>query len=233
MRKLAVFDIDGTIFRSSLTIELLDALIEEGVFPVRAQQVYARAYQQWLDRKDTYERYVDATIQAFNQYIQGVKFDDLIRVAKKVAAFHRNRVYRYTRDLLKELKQKRHYLVAISHSSRPIVKEFCRNLGFDKIYGRYHEVDERGRLTGRDLWSEMLDTKSGLIEWLVAHKGFPLKGSVGVGDTESDIPFLEMVERPICFNPNLKLYRHARRRGWVVVVERKDVIYKLLSGKTG
>jgi len=34
MKKLAIFDIDGTIFRSSLTIELLESLIEEGVFPL-------------------------------------------------------------------------------------------------------------------------------------------------------------------------------------------------------
>src|SRR5258708_31586089 len=36
--------------------------------------------------------------------------------------------------------------------------------------------------------------------------------SLGVGDTESDVPFLEMVASPICFNPNKRLYRHAKRR---------------------
>jgi phosphoserine phosphatase len=50
---------------------------------------------------------------------------------------------------------------------------------------------------------------------------------VGVGDTESDIPFLKLVDRPICFNPNRKLYAAAKRHGWKVVVERKDVIYKI------
>jgi len=54
-----------------------------------------------------------------------------------------------------------------------------------------------------------------------------LKGSVGVGDTESDIAFLKMVEKPICFNPNQKLYQYAKRAGWKIVVERKDVIYHL------
>ena len=41
------------------------------------------------------------------------------------------------------------------------------------------------------------------------------------------MPFLEMVENPICFNPNEKLYTEAKRQGWKVVVERKDVIYEL------
>jgi phosphoserine phosphatase len=38
---------------------------------------------------------------------------------------------------------------------------------------------------------------------------------------------LDLVERSICFNPNQKLYDHAKRRGWEVVVERKDVTYEL------
>lgn len=48
-----------------------------------------------------------------------------------------------------------------------------------------------------------------------------------MGDSEGDISFLKMVERPICFNPNRKLYEYAKKRGWEVIVERKDVIYKL------
>ncbi|MFH1246519.1 MAG: hypothetical protein V1489_01955, partial [Candidatus Liptonbacteria bacterium] len=48
----------------------------------------------------------------------------------------------------------------------------------------------------------------------------------GVGDTESDVSFLKMVERPICFNPNKELYAKAKKRGWRVVVERKDVVYE-------
>jgi len=42
-----------------------------------------------------------------------------------------------------------------------------------------------------------------------------------------NMPMLEIVDNPICFNPNSKLYRHAKRNGWRVVVERKDVVYQL------
>ena len=54
-----------------------------------------------------------------------------------------------------------------------------------------------------------------------------LKDSIGVGDTEGDIPLLKMVEIPICINPNKNLFAVAMKEGWRIVVERKDVIYKL------
>ena len=34
--KVAIFDIDGTIYRSSFLVEIVDALIQEGIFPKRA-----------------------------------------------------------------------------------------------------------------------------------------------------------------------------------------------------
>jgi len=61
----------------------------------------------------------------------------------------------------------------------------------------------------------------------VEKEGLTLAHSIGVGDTESDIPFLELVAQPICFNPNMNLYRYAKRMKWKVVVERKDVVYEL------
>ena len=72
-RKFAVFDIDGTIFRSSLLIESLEALINEGIFPRRARAVYARAYRDWLDRKGPYDAYIDKVIEAFHRNIKGVR----------------------------------------------------------------------------------------------------------------------------------------------------------------
>jgi len=227
VRKLAIFDIDGTIFRSSLLIELTDALIQEGVFSAKSRKLYNRAYQNWLDRKGPYEEYIEAVVEAFGRHIKGVSSTRLSKIAKKVVAFHKNRIYRYTRDLLKDLKKKNYYLLAISHSPQKIVREFCDKLGFDKIYGVIYETDTKKRFTGKILYFELISDKAKILRRAVEKERLTLKGSVGVGDTESDINFLKTVAKPICFNPNQKLYQYAKRAGWKIVVERKDVIYNL------
>jgi len=227
MKKVAIFDIDGTIFRSSLLIELTDALIQEGVFSSRARKSYTRAAENWLDRKGPYEEYNNAVIKAFQQNIKGVRYQEFSKVAKKVAAFHKNRIYTYTRDIVKNLKKKNYYLLVISHSPQEVVKEFCKKMEFDKIYGRIYEIDRQKRFTGKVLHMEIINNKAEILKLAIKKKKLTLKGSVGVGDTESDIAFLKMVEKPICFNPNQKLYKYAKRHGWKIVVERKDVIYNL------
>lgn len=226
-QKTAIFDIDGTVFRSSLLIEITEALVQEGLFPVEARADYAKAYKKWADRKGSYKNYVSAVVVSFKKNIKGVKYDDFMRVVAKVGYFHKNRVYRYTRALVKKLKKQNYYLLAISGSPFEMVHKFCMGWGFDKVYGEVFEVDKKGRFSGKVLHSDSVFNKSKVVERAVEKEGLNLAGSVGVGDSESDIAFLKMVDEPICFNPNGKLYREAKRNGWKVVVERKDMIYKV------
>ena len=226
-KKAAFFDIDGTIFRSSLLIEVTEAMIQDGVMPANLRRIYAKTYERWLDRRGPYEEYIGGVIKAFEGNIKGIKGKDFDAVVEKVVQFHKSRVYRYTRGLVRELKKKDYFLVAISNSPKEILDPFCRKLGFDKVYGRIYELDARGRLTGKTLYLDLISDKAKILRRAVEHNDLTLRGSYGVGDTESDIPFLKLVDKPICFNPNQALYRYARRAGWTIVIERKDVIHTI------
>ncbi len=226
-KRVAIFDIDGTIFRSSLIIELIDALVQRGIFKGSIAKMYTKEYQAWLDRRGTYEDYIEAVVRGFMANLKGVSHFEFLKICKEVAEFHKDRVYRYTRDLVGNLKKKNYYLLAISNSPKEIAEEFCRKLGFDKVYGRMYETDSSNKFTGKILYLDIIRDKAKVLKRAVLKEGLTLDGSIGVGDTESDVAFLKLVERPICFNPNKKLYDYAKRKGWEVVVERKDMIYFL------
>jgi len=225
MKKVAIFDIDGTIFRSSLLIELVDALIQENIFPAKARGIYTDAHKRWAERRDDYEKYIMAVVAAFMKHIRGVRHADFVRVAEKVVAFHQDRTYRYTRDLAKNLKRRGYYLLAISQSPMELVQGFGKKFGFDKMYGRIYETGTRGKFTGKVAYLTLIADKAEVLRRAAKKEKLTLRGSIGVGDTEGDISFLRLVERPICFNPNRNLYNYAKRRGWEIVVERKDMVY--------
>ncbi len=226
-KKVAIFDIDGTIFRSSLLIEVMDGLIEDGIFPKTTRKEYAKELNDWVTRKDGYEKYIMAVVRSFMKHIKGVKYSDFLQVVNEVLDAQRNKVYRYTRDLIRYLKRHGYYLLAISQSPMELVQGFGKKMGFDKMYGRIYEVGANKRFTGKILHLDLIADKSNVIKRAVEKENLTLKGSYGVGDTEGDINLLKMVERPICFNPNENLYKHAKNRKWKIVVERKDMIYTL------
>jgi HAD superfamily hydrolase (TIGR01490 family) len=227
MQPVAFFDIDGTVFRSSLLIELVETLIDEGIFPAAAREQYTAAHEAWRDREGSYEDYIAAVITAYMTHIKGVFYGDLADIGRLVVAKHQKRVYRYTRDLIQQLKQQQYYVVAISQSPKTILDEFCTQYGFDKVYGRIYEIGPQDRFTGEVADEHLIQNKANIVARVVEKENVTLTGSVGVGDTEGDISLLESVEQPVCFNPNQRLYDHALRQEWPVVVERKDVIYEL------
>lgn len=226
-RPVAVFDIDGTVFRSSLLIELVDRLILRGVFPEEARKEYERAQEEWLDRKADYEPYIRKVVQSFAKYTKGLEYGSVADVAGEVIEEMHGRTYRYTRDLIADLKKRGYYLLAISHSPKYIVDGFAYEMGFHKSYGTFYATGATNRFTGEIEDEHIIMNKSSILTRAIEKENLTLTGSVGVGDTESDISMLAMVEEPIAFNPNRALYRHAMQRLWKVVVERKDVIYEI------
>jgi HAD superfamily hydrolase (TIGR01490 family) len=226
-KKVAIFDIDGTIFRSSLLIEAVEALIAESVFPSSTRKMYAVSYQRWFERKDSYEKYIRDIITVFEKHIKNVSYTDFVRICNNVVTSHQHRTYRYTRDLVKKCRQKGYFLLAISNSPQILVDAFCRYLEFNKAYGRIYEVNNKGKFTGKTLYEDIISDKAKVLQRAVEKQGLTLKGSFGVGDSETDAPFLSLVDNPICFNPNAQLYHYAKSKKWKVVIERKDVIYEL------
>ena len=226
-KKVAFFDIDGTVFRSSLLIELVEAFIKEGIFPDEAASLYTHEYTAWSNREGTYEAYMQAVVKTFIRHIKGVHYGELADIGKLVVAQHGNHVYRYTRDLIASLKHDSYFIVAISQSPKTILDEFCKNYGFDKVYGRIYEIGPQDRFTGLLTDEHLVANKANIIERVLEKEFVTNEDSVGIGDTDSDIPLLESVVNPICFNPNKVLFEHAKKRDWKIVVERKDVIYEL------
>ena len=225
--RVAVFDVDGTIFRSSLLIQLVDKLIARGAFPGDAQKVYEKEHQKWLDREGDYEEYIEAVVKAFRSHLKGVHYGELADAAEELVDEQWKRTYRYTRDLLKELKAKGYYLLAVSHSPKTVLDKFCPKMGFDKAYGIVYEIGPQDLFTGNVVDEHLIYNKANIFKRAIEKENLTLAQSIGVGDTETDVPILEMVAKPVCFNPNAKLYKYAKRMKWRVVVERKDVVYEL------
>lgn len=228
MQKVAFFDIDGTLFRSSLLIELVEALITEGKFPAEAKEEYQNEHQSWLNREGDYEAYIGAIIRTYLLHIKGLYYGDLADIGRRVVAVKSRRVYRYTRDLIRKLKQEEYYLVAISQSPKTVLDDFCQQYGFDKVYGRVYELGPQDNFTGVVIDEHLIENKATIVKRVFDHNpNLTKEGSIAVGDTVGDLSLLESVTNPICFNPSQVLYNHAKRLGWEVVVERKNVIYFL------
>ncbi len=225
-RPFAVFDIDGTLIRWQLYHAIAEALAKRGHIDAATHQKIKDARMVWKKRVhdeafDTYQSelvivyeklLLDLSVKSFNEAVQ-VVFDE-----------YKDQVYTYTRDLIKKLKADHYLLFAISGSQIEIVKMIANYYDFDDCVGTIYEHEE-DRFTGAV--TIHLGGKHVVLEELVEKHRASLKGSIAVGDGASDISMLEMVEMPIAFNPEKKLFDCAKDKGWKIVIERKNMVYEL------
>ena len=224
MRKLAVFDIDGTIFRSSMIVELVNLLVKKGIFPERVNKEIEKDYSLWVIRQGDYRDYINKVVEVFKNEI-GAKDETVVKDAISEMVFkEKDKLYVFTRELLKKLKKENYFLLAISGSPEIIVSQFAKALGFNAYYGSKYEI-KNNKFTGKILADIVWNKSLVLDEFLSKHKEFKLEDAIGIGDTEIDISFLSKVGNPIVFNPDIQLAGYAKENGWKIIIERKNAVY--------
>lgn len=225
-RPFAVFDIDGTVIRWQLYHAVSDRLARNGLINPAAFERVRRTRMDWKRRtgEDSFQEYEMELIRVFDEALRGMSVAGFRQAVDEVFEEYKDQVYTYTRDLIHGLRTEGYLLFAISGSPDFIVEKMAAYYGFDDSAATTF-VSEDGVFTGaKDL---TIGRKPELLRALIDKHGASPEGSLGVGDSEGDITMLEMVERPIAFNPSKKLFEHAGVQGWDIIVERKNVVYAL------
>lgn len=230
-KKIAVFDIDGTIFRKNLHFELINELAWLKIFSSEVRRKLTEVYTSWLQHEGTYEDYRKALVEMYAMHIKGVSEEQVKKAAKIVIPFQAKRTYIFAEELIKDLREQGYHFLAVSGSPQEIVEEYNNHyLHFDHVFGSIYEQDENGIYTGKAEFEPSLN-KADVVKQYVYEHGLTLDDSYGVGDTESDGSFLRLMAHPIAFNPNKNLKAVAEKEGWRIVVEKKDVVYEVSPHK--
>ena len=226
-RPFAVFDIDGTLIRWQLYHAIADALAHQGHIEPKSYEAMRLARLAWKKRAGgSFKDYEKQVVEIYEAVLKTLSFEQLDEAIDLVFEEYKDQIYTYTRDLIAKLKAENYLLFAISGSQTEIVAKVAGYYGFDDYVGTLYERKAQafsGRATVGSFY------KDRTLKRLTDKYETTYKGSIGIGDSLSDIAMLELVEQPIAFNPEKALFEHARKRGWKVIIERKNMVYELES----
>lgn len=225
--KFAVFDFDGTLIRWQLFMAILYELAMQGLIDEKDYQEVRKYFDAWKERSSekAFEQYLKKSVEIFDKHAADLDIELFDKAVDKVFHKYKDQVYIYTRDLVKDLKAQGYYLIAISGSQHQIVEKISKYYGFDEWIGTKYTSEDNKLGT----YSEFpAGAKDKALKKIIEKRDLTLQDSVGVGDTESDIPMLEMVENPIALNPSKGLLERAKEKKWKIIIERKAIIYELV-----
>ena len=231
MKKLAIFDIDGTLFRWQLFFSLVFELQLRGVFDEETSTAIDENFRNWQGRQSDWRTFSEVVVEALLSNLHSIDTTIYRQAVDSAIEKEGHKVYNYTLSLSKRLKSEGYTLLAITGSMQEMAEKFADKYGFDYCIGTtYQQID--GKFTGavKTIWSRKDEV---LREFLSEHPEHTLEGSVAIGDSHSDAKLLRAVERPIAFNPDEGLLDEAVEKGWEIVIERKNIAYSLKKDEHG
>ncbi len=226
----AFFDIDGTIARNSLMIEHFKKLVNFEIIDQRLyyEKVYP-AYTKYEDRKISYDEYLNEMVEVYKYKLRGFdcKFNEYI--SHQVINQIKEKVYRYTKNMIEYHKSKGHLVFFISGSPDFLVKEMARNYGVTGYKASIY-LEENGFYTGEviPMWDKI--SKKNVIDKIVDKYDIDVDKSYCYGDTSGDFSMINMMGNPTAINPTRELFELIRGNEKInnktkIIIERKDVIY--------
>lgn len=227
-KKFAVFDIDGTLIRWQLFHAIVHHLGKHNYINTETHNAIRSARMQWKNRNNSnsFKEYESLLVKAYIDSLQQINPRAYELIVDEVFSEYKDQLFVYTRELVKKLKAEGYLLFAISGSQDEIVQKLASYHGFDAAIGAQLEVIDN-RFTGNIITP--IHNKDSVLKELVEKFGATYDGSYAIGDSAGDISMLSAVENPIAFNPEAALFAHAKKHGWTIAIERKNVTYELVQ----
>jgi HAD superfamily hydrolase (TIGR01490 family) len=209
---IAFFDVDRTLLRGYSASHFLLAGIRGRSFPLSSLWYMPSLYLRlWLRRMEAGPAGWEFPI------LRGLTRERLEELARESFAALRRDMRPRAQALLAGLRAEGWQVVFATTSLDLIVAPLARRLGVTEVLASRLEFAE-GRATGRfegpPLFKE--EKKRRVMEYLREHGERP-EDCAFYSDSILDLPLLEAVGRPVAVNPDRRLARSARRRGWSIL----------------
>ena len=218
-RRIAVFDLDGTLLHGDTDEYWLQFLIDEGVVDhgaVEAQNCDIQArYAQGCASAEEFCFFYVGLLRGrtrreleplYTQFMREIILPNLPRAALALVA---------------DESQRAELLVMSTATSSFLSAPIGRHLGFEHIVATEPEVDDQGRFTGGciGLPNMRAHKVARLDDWLAARgrRIADFHESWFYTDSRNDLPLLEHVTHPIAVDPDPELAARAQRDGWPVL----------------
>jgi alcohol-forming fatty acyl-CoA reductase len=212
----AIFDMDGTLLSSNVVETYLWMRMQE-LDPAEklAELGRAAARLPGLIRAERRER--SGFLRLVYREYAGARLDDLDEIADRVLTSHV--LARLSPAAVRRIREHRaagHRTVlitgAIASLTRPLQPLF------DHIEAARLAVDNRGVCTGfLDKPPLVGESRAAWLRAYAGDHGIDLQQSFAYADSHSDLPMLAAVGNPVAVQPDITLYRHAKKSRWPIV----------------
>jgi HAD superfamily hydrolase (TIGR01490 family) len=209
----AFFDLDRTLIRRSSVLALAPSFRSRGLIS-RLDLVRSALWQLLFVTRGASAERVRSAAEDGMKILAGLSVEEMqTLVGDAMEPVLRPLVYAEPLQLIQHHRERGEKVYVVSATLQEIVEHIADDLGFDGAIGSTCEIVD-GVYTGKSLRATHGEGKADALRALAAKANLDLGASTAYSDSYSDMPFLEAVGHPVAVNPDRRLRRIARARGW-------------------
>ena len=208
-----IFDIDHTLIKQSTARCFIRQALKRKIISLRQLFSFPR---KWLLYR--YALIDPQFIEKEIRVIEGLS-ENLLREVSGEAFHHCGRalLFREGEALIRTLKEKGERVIFATSSFELLIQPLLAHFGvFEAVATRLEFLN--GQATGRTLGSAAFgENKRRAVEaWLEENRLNP-EEAIFYSDSYNDLPLLEACGKAVAVNPDSRLRREARNRGWTIL----------------
>lgn len=232
-KKLAIFDVDGTLFNGNLGIEFIKKLTQNGIQTKENAKTIMFWYLKYKNGEVKKSVAVDEIYKMHALGLKNSKEKEVKKVAEETWKEIKNKRYGFAANMIKKIKDQGYIVFLLSGSPTEIIEIFGNDLGIEKeniLAGEIEIAD--GIYTGNIVfYPGSAEQKVEALMNLIQRKNIDVdwKNSMAMGDNERDAKVLGMVGNPIAFDPNEELKILAQNNNWKIADE--NTVLLMIAGE--
>ena len=146
------------------------------------------------------------------------KLSDIERLIRENFSRFQKKLFPEAYQLLREHRQRGDKTVALSASTEPVIQPICRELGIDDYMATKLQLLDGGTFTGKIEGNAMYGSqKVRACKDYLNNSPCTYTQTIFYADHISDLELLELVDVPICVNPDVRLRKIAKARQWEIL----------------
>ena len=224
--KIVYCDIDGTIYRDSLFLDIINYFINDGLVDNESIERYNYLKSEWKNRNIGYEEFLMYTITwIFEKVLNKINIDYIYNIWYSIIEKNSWKVFVYTLEQLKKYQNNWYKIIFISWSPLELVYLFSKEYEFDIALWSLLSTNNQWTLES-DYVLASSQAKIEVVNYI--NNLYQPSDTIAFWDTSWDYDMLINSSLWYAINPTYELYNKIKDiDNILVIIERKDLILKI------
>ena len=218
--QLVFVDLDGTLINTSTGLQL-------AMYYFKNRLISFRTFMYFISMAMKYKKY-NIDLNAIHKI--GLEHADTLEkiiIEKRVEEiFTQCIIYKFNATVLKRIKNhinNNDYLVLMTGSHMLFCNHIAQYIPFNKILANEFLESKTHYLPQYKNPIAYREEKLNYAKAIAQDLQYPLSNAISYADSHSDTDLMKIVGRPIAVNPDKKLKKEAKKRGWEIINDKTSV----------